>query len=473
MYTPEGPYTVYDQEAWWRDDFDPIAYGREFDFSRPFFQQFSELERDVPKLAIINAKSENCMYTNYSGENKNCYMVVGGLGSEDCYYSHRVFYSKDLCDCYDLYECELCYECLESIKLYNCSYCTQCHNCTNAVLCKDCTGCRDCFGCVNLKNKQYYIYNKPFSKEEYEKKIIEIRNNLDAVRPDIERLHAQVPHRFAQQIQCEHVSGDQLWQCKNCEHSYTLKKSQDCSHCKIGEGNKDCMDCNFFDNCELQYFSCNNEKNYNILFSSLIWYSKHILYSMNCFNSEYLFGCTGMKKHKYCILNKEYSKEAYEELVPKIILHMQETGEWGVFFPPSISAFGYNETVANDFLPLSKEQVTERNWKWRSMEDAPVHHLEPKADTDAKDICMKILTCEKSGKQYKIIPQELKLYEDMNVPVPNLCPEQRHTDRMARLNPRTLWNRTCDKCSKDIQTTFAPERPETVYCESCYLGEVY
>jgi len=31
---------------------------------------------------------------------------------------------------------------------------------------------------------------------------------------------------------------------------------------------------------------------------------------------------------KYCILNKQYSKEEYEELVPKIIEHMQKTGEW-------------------------------------------------------------------------------------------------------------------------------------------------
>ena len=33
--------------------------------------------------------------------------------------------------------------------------------------------------------------------------------------------------------------------------------------------------------------------------------------------------------------------------------------------------------------------------------------------------------------------------------------------------------RKCDKCSKDMKTTYAPKRPEIVYCEECYLNEVY
>ena len=225
MYNPDEPYLVYDQEEWWSDAFDPLEYGRPFDFSKTFFEQFKELELAVPKIALLNAKSENCTYSNYSAENRNCYMVVGALGAEDCFYSYRVFYSKDLCDCYDLYECERCYECLESTKLYNCSHSSQCHNCTNVILCKDCTGCTDCFGCVNLRNKQYYIYNNEFSKEDYENKLSEIKDGLDRVRPDIEKLHSQVPHRFAQQVQCENVSGDPLWQCKDCYNCFTIKKS--------------------------------------------------------------------------------------------------------------------------------------------------------------------------------------------------------------------------------------------------------
>ena len=478
MHSPEEPFLVYEQGAWWSDQYDPLAYGREFDFSRPFFEQFKELELAVPKLALINAKSENSTYTNYSAENRNLYMVVGGLGAEDCYYSYRVFYSKDICDCYDIYKCERCYECSESGNLYNCIFCTNCFNSFDLVLCKDCIGCKNCFGCVNLRNKQFYIYNQPFSEENYRSKVTELKKNLKLVKPDIEKLHATVPHRFAQQVQCENITGDQLWQCKDCTNCYTLKNSRDCAYTRIGENGKDCTDCNFCDNCELQYLSCNNEKNYNIMFSSLIWYCKYVLYSMNCFNSQYLFGCTGMKKHEYCIFNKQYSKKEYDDLAAKIIAHMQSTGEWGEFFPPHISAFGYNETVANDYIPLTEQEIHVKGWKWRQMQSEK-EYLGPRIKIpdsieEVEDaICEQILLCEGTGKPFKIIPQELNFYRTLGLPLPKRCPDQRHTDRMNRLNPRRLWNRTCAKCGKALQSTYAPERPEIIYCESCYLATVH
>ena len=31
--------------------------------------------------------------------------------------------------------------------------------------------------------------------------------------------------------------------------------------------------------------------------------------------------------------------------------------EWGEFFPSSISPFGYNETVAQDYYPMTREEV--------------------------------------------------------------------------------------------------------------------
>ena len=34
--------------------------------------------------------------------------------------------------------------------------------------------------------------------------------------------------------------------------------------------------------------------------------------------------------------------------------------EWGEFFPTSISAFGYNETVAQEYFRLSESEVKEK-----------------------------------------------------------------------------------------------------------------
>jgi hypothetical protein len=69
-------------------------------------------------------------------------------------------------------------------------------------------------------------------------------------------------------------------------------------------------------------------------------------YCYECRSCESCFGCIGLRNQSYCIFNKQYSKEDYEKEVAKIITHMILTGERGEFFHPSLSPFGYNETVA-------------------------------------------------------------------------------------------------------------------------------
>jgi hypothetical protein len=92
----------------------------------------------------------------------------------------------------------------------------------------------------------------------------------------------------------------------------------------------------------------------------------NILYSAFCVNNcKNLFGCVGVKKDEYSILNKKYSREEYEVLVPKIIEHMKRTGEFGEFFPVSISQFGYNETSAQDYFSMTREQALQKGYKWR------------------------------------------------------------------------------------------------------------
>ena len=51
-YTPDAPYQIYCPHCWWSDKWDPLDYGREYDFSRSFFEQFNELWRQVPLLGL-------------------------------------------------------------------------------------------------------------------------------------------------------------------------------------------------------------------------------------------------------------------------------------------------------------------------------------------------------------------------------------------------------------------------------------
>ena len=178
-------------------------------------------------------------------------------------------------------------------------------------------------------------------------------------------------------------------------------------------------------------------------------------------------------------LNK-YSKEEYETLVPKIIEHMRSTGEWGEFYPPNISIFGYNETMAQSFFPLSKEEALGKGFQWCDYETKleaektiPAIQLPNDMNDVPDDILNWAIVCEVSGKPFKLIKQELDFYRQQKLPLPRRHPDQRHYDRFAYKNPYKLWKRNCAKCEKEIMTSYAPERPEKVLCESCYLAEVY
>jgi len=63
-YSPDKQFKIYEASEWWSDKWDALEYSRDFDFSRPFFEQIKELIKDVPKMSIINNTPENSDYCN-------------------------------------------------------------------------------------------------------------------------------------------------------------------------------------------------------------------------------------------------------------------------------------------------------------------------------------------------------------------------------------------------------------------------
>jgi hypothetical protein len=233
---------------------------------------------------------------------------------------------------------------------------------------------------------------------------------------------------------------------------------------------------------ELVYESHAGMTGYHLLFCHICADSRDLIYCDCCFgNASNLFGCVSVKKSNYCIFNKQYSKEEYEKLVPKIIQHMRRSGEFGEFLPIACSPFSYNETPAQEHYPLTKEEALRRGWKWKDQVDEvpkvekiiPAEKLPDSINDIPDDILNWAISCEVTKRPFRIVKQELAFYRTMGLPIPHFHPDERHRRRMALRNPRKLWNRTCAKCQKEIATSYSPDRPEIVYCESCYLAEVY
>lgn len=472
MHPPDAPFPVYYISNWLSDAWDATAYGREYDFSRPFFEQFKRLCESVPHFSLFvdPAMDQNSEYTNCSSEARNCYLISQAEKNEDCYYSRGINNCKDCCDCLRVNHLELCYECINVSHSFHCLYCQDCDNCSDCFFSSDLRGCRNCFGCHGLVQKEYHIFNRPVAKEEWAENVEKLQLTHAIIEHMKERsteTRLKVPQRALRIIQCENSSGDHIQQCKNSRFVFDSKDLEEAAYCyELLNGARYCMDFSMWGlRCELLY-ECNGcgYDVYRTLFSNHCWQGiTDVLYCDSCFPSvKNCFGCFGLKRAQYCILNKQYSQGEYEMLVPRIIAHMRETGEWGEFFPIALSPFAYNEALCNEFFPLSKEEILAKSWKWREEEI-------PKASEGETDV----RTCAVTGKPYKVIPQELRLYERLGLSLPEKCPAQRHRERLARKNPRKLWSRTCAKCQKSMQTTYSPERPEIVYCEECYLREVY
>jgi hypothetical protein len=234
-------------------------------------------------------------------------------------------------------------------------------------------------------------------------------------------------------------------------------------------------------NPEIAYQVLGVIETFNVHFCLYVFNSSDLLYCENMYSCKNCFGCSGLRNKQYCVLNKQYTKEEYEELVAEIIEHMQSLGEWGRFFPSKYSPFAYNETLASAYLPLTREDALQRGFKWKDdLDDVRDAHDSLNAENLPKtiqevsdDILKKTIICEKTKRVYRVVEQELKFYRLHNLPLPRRHPDVRHMERMALRNQRRLFARNCMKCQKEVMTTYSADRAETIYCEECYLKEVY
>lgn len=477
--SPKDLWLVYSKEEWWSDKWDAIAQGRDYDFNRPFWDQYLDLQKVVPTIAINGVKNENCPYANYAAACKNCHLIFGSVYCEDCLYGNP-YYCTSCMDSLLVRDSQWCYECVTCEKCYECFYCQDCVGCNNLLFCYDCRGSKNCIGSVGLRNKEYMIFNKQYSKEDYEKFVKQLNlcdpKMVAHVRDQFEKLKMKHPRRFSTTVQCENVAGDYIYESKNTLNCYDVQRCEDVSYSAQVIDMKDCYDCNYTEENELCFEYICNYHNQRCFYSVWMFSCSDIWYSSYCTSSKNLFGCIGLKHKEYCILNKQYSKEEYEAMIPRIIEHMKKDGAWGEFFPVELSLFPYNETVAQEYFPMTKEAALARGYRWRDKDPKQYLPQTVIVTPEIKDvhdtIVNEMLACDHCGKNFKVVKMEVEFYRKFNLPIPKKCPDCRHKDRMSLRNPRQLWTQDCGKCGTSVESTYSPERKEMVYCENCYLASI-
>ncbi len=524
----------YCNECWSSEDWNQLEYWIDIDFNKSIFEQINYLIKNTPFQNLIWSASNvihNSVYTNHTSEIHNSYLVFEANTINNSFYWFALKKSDYIMDSCFIWNSEYLYECVDCYDMFNSFFSRKSFWCKFSYFLDNCYNCSYCIACSNLNNKSYHLFNEPISKEKYNELIEKFKNYslLIEFKNKFNLFTQNSIVKSSNLVGSENCLWNNIINSNNCFLSFDVLECNECKYCTNVNYSDDLFDISSYGEESWKMYESVSVWRYshNILFSSIVWKWENLIYCIDVKKSRHCFACVNLENKEYCILNKQYTKEEYEILVPKIIEHMmtppkspsiegeswaivkQGEQEWWEFFPSSLSPFGYNETVANEYYPINTPPIPhpfpkkekgnnscffsfslggKDAWKadrgtfnWSTYE-APFPKVEKiipasKLPENIADIPDDILNwaieCEVTKKPFKIIKEELAFYRKHNLPIPRRHPDQRHLDRMSLRNPRHLYTRNCDKCGKEIQTTYAPERPEIVYCEECYNKEIY
>jgi hypothetical protein len=496
--SPDKPYKMYCTKCWWSDAWDPEEYAQEYDFTRPFFEQWKDLLFKTPHISLFTSNNVNSNYINQESDAKNCYFNIGGLYNEDSAHNTYEVYGKNCFDNYWSLNCDSCSNNIHCERDYDTHFCVESHDCLNTYYSYDCRNCSNIVGCAGLRNKSYCILNVQYTKEEYNKFLEEYPLSSYKFQKwwqeESLKIWNKSPHRENTIFKALDVSGNDLSEVKNSHNCWQGTKLENCKNMFITGWARDSHDCSCMGATELVYEIGHSGGAYDSKFLLFCLSSdplkkmtiNNVEYSSTTTSSSHCFGCVNIRGGEYMILNRRYTKEEYNEIIPKIKQHMMDMPyvdskgriyKYGEYFPSEISPFGYNETTAEEYKKLSKEEALSQGYLWSDYVSSIKYEFSDYEIPDnikdvGDDIIDMVLKCEVTGKAYKIIPMELSFYRKIGIPIPRVHFNERHNQRIQKLLPCELFDRKCDMCNKDIKTPYAPDRPEIIYCESCYQKEV-
>jgi hypothetical protein len=472
-------YPIYTSKEWWSDAWDAMDFGQDYDETRPFFNQLRELQEKVPRPHQQGTNSLASDWCDDIWDSKYCYLTRSTARSENISYGYRVFDAKDSMDVSHAFTLDNCYECTYSFHSFELLFSRNCRDCMNSRFLYDCRNCTNCTMCWNLRGKQYCIENVQYTKEEYFEKLKEYdmssHQGLEALKERYnEILRTETVHRENFSINTYGSRGTYLADCNNCQNVFGWEASENCINCLRGRETKDSIDLIGTWLVEL----CGNDScctgGYGLKYSS--WSEGRFSeYLDECLEVENCFGCIGLRKKKYCILNRQYTKEEYEVLREKIIADMRARGEYGKFLPYSMGLAPYNLSTAAIYMPeIGRDHVLAQGGYWEEPVENVVDGIatadlpDDIAEVDAT-ISKQALICPETGWRYNISPDEFAFLARKGIALPRVHFDVRTKRRMRLIAPFAEQHDTCMFCAKDVTTYYPPQWGyQKIACEACY-----
>jgi len=444
----------------------------------------------------------NSDYSNNATDIKNAYLCFNAEDSENVSFGFHFTGSQDCIDFYETKDSRLCYETFSLVDCERMFWSSDCAECYNVWFSDNCRNCTDCFGCINLRNKKHCIFNKQYTKSEYEKEFKILYDGsflrVQEILKKMKDFRIQFPRQYIHGNRNKNVTGDYIYASNNALECFEVHNIDNARFSQFIRRSKDVYDfTSWGDTSELIYESTScGASSQNLKFCYECWPASYDLdYCVECHSSSDCFGCVGLQKAQYRILNKQYSKEEYFSLRAKIIEQMNTlpyisidglSYKYGEFFPPEFSPFTYEQSSASDYFPKNNHFKISNNY---DIEILSSELPEKISDTD-DSIVSKVIECQDAQKcahrcvgAFKITQMELQFYKRFNIPLPRICPNCRFYTRMQKLNQIMLRDGVCmcrnnshghtNRCSRKFKTNYASNNPQILFCEECYKREIY
>ncbi len=477
-------YPIFTLSEWHSDKWDPLVFGQEYIPNKSFFEQLKGLQEKVPRPHQMGSKNTGCDWCDDVWTSKNCYLSRSMIDCEDLFYSYRNISVKNSIDMVICYDCEKSFGCANCYNSFRLFYSTHSRDCIDSYFLYDCRNCQNCFMSWNLRNKQYCIRNKQYTKEEYEKEISKIKldsyENVQKLKEEFERIiKEEVVHRENFNLKSYNSTGDYLSEVKDCTNCFTFSESKNCRNCVRGMSQESNIDVIGSFQVELSGNCCSCQPSGYALKYCLNSPSRYSEYLDQCIECEYCFGCVGLKKKKYCILNKQYTKEEYEGLKNKIISDMREQGEYGKFLPYNMAICEFNLSNSILYFPnTTKENILENNGYWAEMDESHIEgisalDLPDSVDETREDITTTALVCPETGWRFNISQNEYAFHKANKIPLPRHHFDVRIKNRLKYFTVLKSYPHKCFYCKVDIMAYYPPEWGyQKIACEECYKQNI-
>src|SRR3989338_9181882 len=337
MFSPNTLFNVFEHRVWYSDLWSAMDFSRGHNPSRSFFDQFHELQIEVPHPNLIVDRSNiNSDYTNVSRRLKNCYLVFDQDGGEGLYY-HQCCENDESCfDCFGLRHSSVCYECSLGNRLERCFFCEMCAKCKGSYFLWDCVNSRHCFMSSGLRNKQYYFRNQFLGKREYERKMKDIYlgdfDRLEELRKEFSEMKKRAARRPLQIGASTNVAcSDFVSRSENVYYSLLVTASSDIAYSDGVNRSHNCYDLLGGTEDERCYemAQIRTGRNKQCKFSMHLDRCENVEYSSFCRDSSNCFGCIGLVGKEYCFLNIQYTRREYWKKIDEVKTKMISDGEYG------------------------------------------------------------------------------------------------------------------------------------------------